>query len=72
MAYKQLHPSRGGAYWFAFRNTRIQYEGKVKSKGTFQAKDMYCKYTETKLVILFNVNPLEFNAPVPALQTKVF
>jgi hypothetical protein len=29
---------------------------------------MYCKYTETKLILLFNVIPLDFNAPVPGFH----
>jgi hypothetical protein len=36
-----------------------------KSKGTLKKKDFYCKDTETKLISLFNVIPLDFNAPVP-------
>jgi hypothetical protein len=34
-----------------------------KVKG-LQRKHIYYKYTETKLILLFNVIPLEFNAPV--------
>jgi hypothetical protein len=45
------------------------YEGKSKSKGSFQnKKHIYCEYTEMKLISLFNVIPLDFNAPVPALH----
>jgi len=32
-----------------------KYEGKSKSKGNFQMKHIYCKYTETKPILLFNV-----------------
>jgi hypothetical protein len=42
-----------------------KHEGKSKIIGTFQKKHIYCKYTETKLILLFNVIPLDFNAPVP-------
>jgi hypothetical protein len=31
-------------------------------------KHIYCKYTETNLILLFNVIPLDFNAPVPAFH----
>jgi hypothetical protein len=45
------------------------HEGKSKSKGIFHKKNhIYCKYTETKLISLFSVNPLDFNAPVPAFH----
>jgi len=47
------------------------YEGKSKSKGTSQKKHMYCKYTETKLILLLDVIPFDFNAPVPAFH-KLF
>jgi hypothetical protein len=33
------------------------YECKSKSKGTFRKKYTYCKYTETKLILLFNLIP---------------
>jgi hypothetical protein len=33
------------------------YEGKSKSKGTLKKKLIYCKYTETKPMSLFNVIP---------------
>jgi hypothetical protein len=36
-----------------------------KVKGLLK-KHIYCKYTETKLILLFNVIPLDFKAPVPA------
>jgi hypothetical protein len=39
---------------------------KSKSRGTFQKDHIYFKYVETKLKSLFNVIPLDFNAPVPA------
>jgi hypothetical protein len=39
-----------------------------KSKGTFIKKHIYCKYTETKLISLFNVIPLDFIAPVPVFS----
>jgi len=45
----------------------LLYEGKSKSKGTFK-KRIYSKYTATKLLLLFSVIPLDFNAPVQALQ----
>jgi hypothetical protein len=32
-------------------------------------KHVYCKHTETKLTVLFNVKPLDLNAPVPAFHT---
>jgi hypothetical protein len=47
-------------------NTRVRQ----KVKGHLK-KHIYCKYTETKLIFPFNVIPLHFNAPVPALH-KVF
>jgi hypothetical protein len=40
------------------------YEVKLKSKGAFKKKYIYCKYTDTKVILLFNVIPLDFNAPV--------
>jgi hypothetical protein len=42
---------------------KLIYEGKSKSKGTFH--HFYWKCTETKLISLCNVIPLDFNAPVP-------
>jgi hypothetical protein len=42
-------------------------EGKSKVKGLLK-KYVYFKYTEMKLILLFNVIPLDFNAPVTALQ----
>jgi hypothetical protein len=44
------------------------YEGKSKSKVAFEKKQIYCIYIETELILLFNVNPLDFKAPVPALH----
>jgi len=44
----------------------MKYEGQSKSKGTSKKKYIHCKYTEIKLIALFNVIPLDFNAPVPA------
>jgi hypothetical protein len=39
-----------------------------KVKGLFkQKKHIYCKHTETKLILLFNAIPLDFNVPVPAI-----
>jgi hypothetical protein len=49
-----------------------KYEGKSKSKGAFQRKYIYFKYTETKLTSLFNVIPLDFNAPVPEFYSFFF
>jgi hypothetical protein len=43
-------------------------EGKSKSKGTFQKKHIYCKYTETKLILRFNIILLDLNTPVPAFH----
>jgi hypothetical protein len=40
------------------------YEGKSKSNGTFKKKHIYYKYTETKLILLTEVTPLDLNAPV--------
>jgi hypothetical protein len=40
-------------------------EGLFKKK---KKKHIYCKYTETKLILLFNVNPLYFNTPVPVFH----
>jgi hypothetical protein len=45
------------------------YEDKLKSKETFLKKQVCCKYTDTKLMLLFNVISLEFNAPVPAFTS---
>jgi len=55
----------------AVREHHDMYEGKSKSKGTSQKKHMYCKYTETKLILLLDVIPFDFNAPVPAFH-KLF
>jgi len=35
-----------------------------KVKGLLQ-KHIYCKYTDTKLMLLFNIIPVDSNAPVP-------
>jgi hypothetical protein len=45
------------------------YEVKSKSKGTFLTKHIYCKYTETKVILLFNVISIDFNAPVPEFHS---
>jgi hypothetical protein len=45
-----------------------KYDTKSKSKGTFRKKHIYFKYAETKLILHFNVTPLDFNAPVPAFH----
>jgi hypothetical protein len=39
-----------------------------KAKGLFRKKHIYFKYTDTKLTLLFNVIPLDFNALVPAFH----
>jgi hypothetical protein len=39
-----------------------------KVKGLFRKKHIHCKYTETKLILLFDVIPLDFNTPVPAFH----
>jgi len=45
---------------------RAMLQSKSKSKENFQErKHTYCTHTETKLTLLFNVIPLNFNAPVP-------
>jgi hypothetical protein len=44
------------------------YASKSRSKGTFQKKHFYFKYTETKLILLFNLIALDFNAPDPAFH----
>jgi hypothetical protein len=36
-----------------------------EAKGLLNKKHIYCRYTETKLISLFNVIPLDFNSPVP-------
>jgi hypothetical protein len=36
---------------------------------TVLTNHIYFKYTQTKLISLFNVIPLDFNAPVPAFHT---
>jgi hypothetical protein len=55
--------------YFAMRLVQwLIQEVKSKSKGTFQEKHIYFKYTETKLISLFNTIPLDFNAPVPAFH----
>jgi hypothetical protein len=41
------------------------YEGKSKRKGIFQEEYIYCEYTETKLILVFNVMTLDFNEPIP-------
>jgi hypothetical protein len=38
-----------------------------KAEGLFK-KHIYFKYTERKLILLFNVIPFDFNAPVPAMH----
>jgi hypothetical protein len=43
------------------------YEGKAKVKRLLK-KQIYCKYTETKLTSLFNVISFDFKAPVPAFH----
>jgi hypothetical protein len=48
---------------------RLSYYGSPSElKGFFLKKDIYSKYTKTKLRLLFNVIPLDFNAPVPAFH----
>jgi hypothetical protein len=49
------------------KRTYGYYEGKSISKGNFK-KNTYFKYTETKLISLFNVLPLNFNALIPAFH----
>jgi hypothetical protein len=44
------------------------FEGKSKSKGTLKKKHIYCKYTEMKLILLFNIISLNFSAPVSAFH----
>jgi hypothetical protein len=39
-----------------------------KVKGLLKKKHIYCKCTETKLILLFNVIPLDFKAPVPVFH----
>jgi hypothetical protein len=43
--------------------TRVSH----KVKGLLK-KYIYFKYTETKLILLFNVIPLDFSAPVPVFH----
>jgi hypothetical protein len=43
-------------------------EGKSKRGFPKKKKNMYFKYTETKLISLFIVIPLDFNAPVPVFH----
>jgi hypothetical protein len=45
-------------------NTRVSQKVKGLKK-----KHIYFKYTETKLMLLFIVIPLDFSAPVPALYS---
>jgi hypothetical protein len=49
---------------------------KSKSKGNFKKKHIYCKYTEIKLILIFYVIPLDFNAPLfsflNSVRRKVF
>jgi hypothetical protein len=47
------------------------YKWKSRSKGIFQKEHIYCKYTETNLILLFNVISLDFNARVSAFH-KLF
>jgi hypothetical protein len=56
---------------YKFKNKKINYVGKSKSNGT-PKKHTDCKYTETKLILLFNVIPLNYNAPVPAFHKFFF
>jgi hypothetical protein len=39
-----------------------------KVKALFKTKHIYCKYTEIKIILLFNVIPFDFNAPVSAFH----
>jgi hypothetical protein len=47
------------------------YEGKSKSTGTFKKKNIYCKYTDTKLIELLKVIPIDFNAPISAFHKLI-
>jgi hypothetical protein len=62
---KQRFSCKGHCYTLVYT-----YEGKSKSKGIFfkKKRTFFCKYTETKLISLFDVIPLDFNAPVPAFH----
>jgi hypothetical protein len=47
---------------------RISTRESQKVKELFQEKHTYCKYTETKLISLFIVIPLNFISPLPAFH----
>jgi hypothetical protein len=51
--------------WKPVRGTRESEKVKELFK---KKKHIYCKYTETKLISLFNVIPFNFKAPVPTFQ----
>jgi hypothetical protein len=39
-----------------------------KVKGLFKKQHIYCKYTETRLTLLFNVIPIDFKPLIPAFH----
>jgi hypothetical protein len=53
------------------RRSFCEYKSKSK-KGSFQEELIYFKCTETKLLLLFTVISLYFNAPVPAFHKFFF
>jgi hypothetical protein len=62
LAYLHLSKTRAAhvqpAIYISKQSTRVSQKVKGLSK-----KPIYCKHTETKLILLFNVIPLNFNAP---------
>jgi hypothetical protein len=53
-----------GAPWLL---TRVSQ--KVKGPFKKKKKHIYCEYTETKPILIFNVIPHDFNAPVTVFHT---
>jgi hypothetical protein len=51
---------------------KLHYFRRVSQEIKELKKNIYCKYTEMNLMLLFNVIPLDFNAPVPAFQKFFF
>jgi hypothetical protein len=62
------YPRQKKRRWILYTG-RGQYRSiSQKVTGLFRKRHIYCKYTETKLILIFNVNPIDFNASVPAFH----
>jgi hypothetical protein len=64
--FQETHFCRLNSFQLFDMKCNLICDGESKSNGTFWKKHIYCKDTETKLISLFNVIPLDFNALVPA------